>query len=57
MRIPKGDRNTDGPSRTKGYGYVEFEDRESLLDALVLRDTVSFYSIFKFLVIIHQNSQ
>lgn len=40
MRIPRDDRNTDGP-RSKGYGYIEFEDRESLLDALVLRDTVS----------------
>ncbi|CAH1173456.1 unnamed protein product [Phaedon cochleariae] len=36
MRIPKDDRT--GESKSKGYGYVEFEDRESLLEALVLRD-------------------
>ncbi|XP_056647204.1 eukaryotic translation initiation factor 4B-like [Diorhabda sublineata] len=37
MRIPKDDRG--GESKSKGYGYIEFEDRESLLDALVMRDT------------------
>jgi len=25
----------------KGFGYAEFEDRESLIDALGLNDTVS----------------
>ncbi|CAH1282921.1 unnamed protein product [Diabrotica balteata] len=37
MRIPKDDRG--GESKSKGYGYIEFEDRESLLEALFLRDT------------------
>lgn len=37
LRIPKDDRG--GESKSKGYGYIEFEDRESLLDALVMRDT------------------
>ncbi|CAG9858760.1 unnamed protein product [Phyllotreta striolata] len=37
MRIPKDDRG--GESKSKGYGYIEFEDRESLLDALVMRET------------------
>ena len=27
--------------RMKGFGYAEFEDRESLIDALSLNDTVS----------------
>nr|CAI5838263.1 unnamed protein product [Callosobruchus analis] len=38
LRIPKDDRGGEVP-RSKGYGYVEFEDRESLMDALILRDT------------------
>ncbi|XP_023030394.1 uncharacterized protein isoform X2 [Leptinotarsa decemlineata] len=37
MRIPKDDRG--GEAKSKGYGYVEFEDRDSLLNALVLPDT------------------
>ena len=35
MRLPK-DQN-----KFKGYGYVEFEDRQSLIDALSMADTVS----------------
>ncbi|KAG5878269.1 hypothetical protein JTB14_025857 [Gonioctena quinquepunctata] len=38
MRIPRDDRG--GEMKSKGYGYVEFEDRESLLNALVLPDTM-----------------
>lgn len=40
MRIPKDERPGEAP-RLKGFGYVEFEDRESLLNALVIPDTVS----------------
>lgn len=40
MRIPKDDRGGES-SRSKGHGYVEFEDRDSLIDALLMRDTVS----------------
>ncbi|KAJ8921632.1 hypothetical protein NQ315_010541 [Exocentrus adspersus] len=36
LRIPKDDRDS---SKLKGYGYVEFEDRDSLLDALAIPDT------------------
>lgn len=35
MRLPK-DAN-----KIKGYGYVEFEDRQSLIDALSMTNTVS----------------
>ncbi|EEZ97233.1 eukaryotic translation initiation factor 4B [Tribolium castaneum] len=38
MRIPKDERPGEAP-RLKGFGYVEFEDRESLLNALVIPDT------------------
>ncbi|RZB84918.1 RRM 1 and/or eIF-4B domain containing protein [Asbolus verrucosus] len=38
MRIPKDDRPGEIP-KLKGFGYVEFEDRESLLNALVIPDT------------------
>lgn len=38
MRIPKSDRLGDTP-KLKGYGYVEFEDRESLMSALIIPDT------------------
>ena len=31
--------------RMKGYGYAEFEDRQSLVDALTLNDTVSWGSL------------
>lgn len=41
MRIPKNDSGSE--SKSKGYGYIEFEDRESLLDALCMRDTVSIF--------------
>lgn len=34
MRLPK-DAN-----KIKGYGYVEFEDRQSLIDALSMTNTV-----------------
>jgi len=33
MRIPREDRSGEG-SRLKGFGYVEFEDQQSLLEAL-----------------------
>lgn len=42
MRIPKDERPGE-PPKLKGYGYVEFEDRESLLNALVIPDTVCNY--------------
>lgn len=52
MRIPKNDRPGDS-HKLKGYGYVEFEDRESLMNALIIPDMVSsiigkniFISIF-----------
>lgn len=35
MRLPK-DSN-----KLRGYGYVEFEDRQSLIDALSIANTVS----------------
>jgi len=35
MRLPK-DAN-----KIRGYGYVEFEDRQSLIDALSMTNTVS----------------
>jgi translation initiation factor 4B len=38
MRIPKDDRAGEMP-KLKGFGYVEFEDRDSLLNALVIPDT------------------
>ncbi|XP_063906905.1 eukaryotic translation initiation factor 4B isoform X2 [Zophobas morio] len=38
MRIPKDERPGEVP-RLKGFGYVEFEDRDSLLNALVIPDT------------------
>ena len=40
MTIPKDDRTGDIP-KLKGFGYVEFEDRESLMGALTIPDTVS----------------
>lgn len=39
MRIPKEDRSGEG--KLRGFGYVEFEDRESLMGALMIPDTVS----------------
>ncbi|CAG9764560.1 unnamed protein product [Ceutorhynchus assimilis] len=38
MRIPKDERPGE-PAKLKGYGYVEFEDRESLMGALIIPDT------------------
>lgn len=35
MRLPKD------ATKFKGYGYVEFGDRQSLIDALSMADTVS----------------
>lgn len=35
MRLPKE------TNMMKGFGYVEFEDRQSLIDALSMPDTVS----------------
>ncbi|KAF5305009.1 hypothetical protein FQR65_LT07800 [Abscondita terminalis] len=37
MRIPKDERPGEVP-RLKGYGYVEFEDREGLIGALSIAD-------------------
>lgn len=34
MRLPKD------ASKSRGYGYVEFEDRQSLIDALSMTNTV-----------------
>lgn len=37
LRLPReGDR-------LKGYGYVDFEDRESLINAMNIADLVSLY--------------
>jgi len=36
VRLP-----SDG-GRAKGFGYAEFEDRQSLLDALTFSEAVSF---------------
>ncbi|XP_050296264.1 eukaryotic translation initiation factor 4B [Anthonomus grandis grandis] len=38
MRIPKDERSGETP-KLKGYGYVEFADRDSLLSALIIPDT------------------
>ncbi|CAH0553521.1 unnamed protein product [Brassicogethes aeneus] len=38
MNIPKEDRPGEMP-KLKGFGYVEFEDRDSLINALVIPDT------------------
>ncbi|KAL1505505.1 hypothetical protein ABEB36_005056 [Hypothenemus hampei] len=38
MRIPKDDRPGEAP-KLRGFGYVEFEDRESLMSALIIPDT------------------
>jgi len=32
--------------RAKGFGYAEFEDRQSLLDALTYSEAVSFQNVF-----------
>lgn len=48
MRIPREDRPGDTP-RLKGFGYVEFEDRESLAGALRITDCVSGSQIAKML--------
>lgn len=40
MIIPKEERSGEAP-KLKGYGYVEFEDRDSLMSALIIPDTVS----------------
>ncbi|ERL93917.1 hypothetical protein D910_11203 [Dendroctonus ponderosae] len=39
MRIPKEDRSGEG-GKLRGFGYVEFEDRESLMGALMIPDTM-----------------
>jgi RNA recognition motif-containing protein len=38
VRLPKDDRD---PGRLKGFGYVEFEERNDLKEALGMTDTVS----------------
>lgn len=43
MRFPKDDRSSDAP-KLRGYGYVEFEDRDSLISALSMPDCVSIIS-------------
>lgn len=40
MRIPKDDRPGE-IQKLKGFGYVEFQDREGLLSALAIPDCVS----------------
>lgn len=42
MRLPK-DQN-----KIRGYGYVEFEDRQSLIDALSMTNTVNalYYTLY-----------
>lgn len=40
MKIPKDERPGEIP-RLRGFGYVEFEDRDSLLGALAIPDYVS----------------
>lgn len=39
MRLPRDDRGGEG-GKLKGFGYVEFEDRNSLIDAISILDTV-----------------
>lgn len=39
MKIPKDERPGE-PPKLKGFGYVDFEDRESLMSALIIPDTV-----------------
>lgn len=41
MRIPREDRLGE-VSRLRGFGYIEFEDRDSLIGALTIPDCVSF---------------
>lgn len=41
MRIPREERMGD-VSRLRGFGYIEFEDRDSLIGALTIPDCVSF---------------
>lgn len=44
MRIPKEDRPGEMP-KLKGFGYVEFEDRDSFVGALSITECVSYYLI------------
>ena len=39
-------RLPDDRGRAKGFGYAEFEDRQSLIDALSLHDEVSLQQVF-----------
>ncbi|XP_060523747.1 eukaryotic translation initiation factor 4B [Cylas formicarius] len=39
MKIPKNERSGEAP-KLRGFGYVEFEDRDSLLNALIIPDTM-----------------
>lgn len=41
MNIPKDERPGE-MSKLKGFGYVEFDDRDSLINALRLSDTVIY---------------
>lgn len=43
MRLPKE------LNKLRGYGYVEFEDRQSLIDALAMTDAVCSPILFKIL--------
>lgn len=40
MRLPRDDRGGEG-GKLKGFGYVEFVDRASLVEAISIIDTVS----------------
>lgn len=46
MRIPKDDSRPGEIPKLKGYGYIEFEDRDSLLGALAIPDCVSIETVF-----------
>lgn len=40
IRLPRDDRSGEG-NKSKGFGYVEFDDRASLIEAISIIDTVS----------------
>lgn len=44
LTIPKDERGE--PPKRKGHAYVEFEDRESLMSALIIPDIVSSFCVY-----------